>query len=536
LETTLKGRISQRTARIGVLGMGYVGLPLAIRLAEEAFQVVGIDVNREVVERLKAGNSTVEGISDKRLRDVLGTRLNVVLANEKNPEATTPRVLSKLFGVDAFVVCVPTPLDQTKELEPDTSYIERACAMIGRICALEKRHRKLPKERLLVLESTTYPGTTRKLFSPILDEYGSGERRWYLAYSPERISPGPGAFAEKAAPVEARRSGEERYPPAFEITRIVGGKDRPSQQIAAALYKTAFKRGVRPVSSLETAEMVKLVENTFRFIAVAFANEIAPVAKMLGLDVWEIIDAARTKKFGFELCFPGLIGGHCIPIDPHYLAWAIRNRRLAATFVDVAESEHQNLRREAFDLIQRLLNQQNKGIAGASVLFFGVSYKKNVGDIRESAAIKLMEKLYASGAKVSFWDPVRAKQPAKPRIRLLFTKEQRKALPDKLAARLKWDAEKGKYYVEPKEMHGNWDKLKRQVLGTAFSCVVLASDHDDFRSAYADLALTKDAPPIADLCNAINWWLRDTKFRAGEKRKIKQKLGERRAYMLLGRH
>ena len=148
--------------------------------------------------------------------------------------------------------------------------------------------------------------------------------------------------------------------------------------------------------------MVKLVENTFRFTSIAFANEMARVAKTLGLNVWEVIDAARSKQFGFQLCFPGLIGGHCLPIDPHYLSWVIRNQRLAATFVDVAESEHQRMRREAFDLIQRLLNQHSKGIAGASVLFFGVSYKKGVGDIRESAAIKLMQKLHASGSQVSF--------------------------------------------------------------------------------------------------------------------------------------
>lgn len=238
----------------------------------------------------------------------------------------------------------------------------------------------MPKERLLVLESTTYPGTTRKIFSPILAKYCRDKRRWYLAYSPERTSPGPDAFVEETITNEARRSGKERYPPAFKITRIVGGKDKPSREIAKTLYKEVFD-DVLTVKTLETAEMIKLVENTFRFISIAFSNEIAIAAKMLGLNVWEIIDAAKTKEFGFELCFPGLIGGHCLPIDPHYLAWAIRNRRLAATFVDVAESEHQNMRREAFDLIQRLLNQQNKGIAGASVLFFGVSYKKNVGDI-----------------------------------------------------------------------------------------------------------------------------------------------------------
>jgi UDP-N-acetyl-D-glucosamine dehydrogenase len=536
LTGTLRRRISDRNAVIAVIGVGYIGFPLAIKLTEKLFQVIGVDVNHEVVSALKSGNSTVEGISNERLRAALRNGLKIIGVNKKEPANTSARILGDLLGVDVFLVCVPTPLDKTKELEPDTSHIESAAAFIDKICVLERQRKKLPKERLLVLESTTYPGTTRRFFSPLLEKYARNSKRWYLAYSPERTSPGPRAFDETEGPTPPKkRSGEDNYPPTFKITRIIGGKDRASGGLGATLYRTVFD-DVRTVQSLEAAEMIKLVENTFRFTAIAFANEIARAAKTLGLDVWEIIDAARTKRFGFELCFPGLIGGHCLPIDPHYLGWTVRNRRVAATFVDVAENEHQNMRREAFDLIQRLLNQRNKGIAGASVLFLGVAYKKNVADIRESAAIKLMEKLHESGATVIFWDPVRAKHPAKPPIRLFFTNEQCKTLPSKVAARLKLDREKARYYSEPKEIKGSWSRIKNRVLSLAYSCIVVASDHDEFRLAYRDLIMSKDGPPVADLCNAINWWLRDAEIQANDRRRIMLKLADRRNYMLLGLH
>lgn len=528
-------RISKRKAVIGVIGVGYVGLPLAIELSENQFRVVGIDVSGTVVTALKKGKSTVEGIRDERVKAAVTKSLELVVVNRKKPAASSQRIIDRLLGIDVFIVCVPTPLNQTKESEPDTSYIEQACGLIERVCQIERKRRRLPNERLLVLESTTYPGTTRKIFSPVLERYGNKNRRWYLAYSPERTSPGPGAYEPGIDPPQNKRSDEENYPSTFQITRIVGGQDENSCDAARVLYESVFEE-VRTVESLETAEMIKLVENTFRFTSIAFANEMARIAKSLRLNIWEIIEAARSKKFGFELCFPGLIGGHCLPIDPHYLGWATRNKRLAATFVDVAESEHQNMRREAFDLIQRLLNQQNKGIAGASILFLGVSYKKNVGDIRESAAIKLMESLYASGATVSFWDPVRAKHPAKPHIRLIFTDEQRQVLPKNLAAQLQWDGEKERSYLAPKEISGTWGELKSGVLGSAFNCVVLATDHNDFRLAYRDLIVSKKAPPIADLCNAIKLWLRDAHLSEDDRERIEHKLNERRNYMLLGLH
>lgn len=535
LKATLKARISSITdVHIGVIGVGYVGLPLAIRLAEKGFSVIGIDVRREVVEKLKAGSSTVEGIGDDRLKQVIGKGLKMLLVRQEKPDATSKRTLSRLVGIDIFLVCVPTPLDQSREWEPDTTYIERARDLLVRVCEIEKKARKLPKERLIVLESTTYPGTTREFFAPLLAKFQSG-RKWYLAYSPERMNPGLNAYDENSPLEDGSKDDEGKIPGAFQITRIIGGIDKVSTNVGKAFYETVFKK-VRTVRNLETAEMIKLVENTFRFVSIAFANEISKVTKVLGLDVWEVIDAARGKKFGFELCFPGLIGGHCLPIDPHYLSSATRNRRLSVAFVDVGETEHQDMRREAFDLTARLLNQQNRGIANASILFFGVSYKKDIGDIRESAAIDLMEKLYSSGAKLAFWDPVRARHPAKPRLRLKFTSEQQKALPPKLSNKLVWDPLRSEYYIEPKEVNGDWKALRSRVKFSQYNCIVLGTNHAEFRSAYRDLILSDQAPPIADLTNAINLWLKDTKFTGTDRKRINRKLRERKNYMLLGLH
>ena len=192
------------------------------------------------------------------------------------------------------------------------------------------------------------------------------------------------------------------------------------------------------------------------------------------------------------------------------------------------------MRRVAFDLIQRLLNQRNKGIAKASILFFGVAYKKNVGDIRESAAVKLMARLYAAGAQLTFWDPVRARHPAKPAIRLIFTRDEHRSLPKRLANKLTWDPSKAKYYLEPKEISGEWKRLRKRVLSQKFNCIVLATDHRDFSTAYGDLMMMKEAPPVADLCNAIHGWLKNAKLNIDQKSKVRRTLGERKKYMLLG--
>jgi len=538
LEAPLKQRISSRTdVRVGVIGMGYVGLPLAIRLAEKDFSVIGIDISAEVIAKLKANNSTVEGIPSERLRQARLKNLKLLRADNDGGLKTSKRVVKQLMGVDVFLICVPTPLHKSKEWEPDTRYIQLARDLLINLSQLEKASRKLPKERLIVLESTTYPGTTQEIFSELIKQYEPKAGQWYLAYSPERMNPGPHAYDDKTDDPALRKPGEEFIPGAFQIPRIVGAKDRASKTVVKLFYETIFYT-VRPVRDIETAEMIKLVENTFRFTAIAFANEVTRLAKALGLNGWEVLDAARGKGFGFGLCSPGLIGGHCLPIDPHYLSSAVRGRRVAATFVDVAESEHQNMRREAFDLIQRLLNQRNKGIAKSSILFLGVAYKKDVGDIRESAAIELMERLYAAGAKLSFWDPVRAVHPAKPLIRLIFTREEHRALPKRLANKLRVHPEQPKFYTEPKEEHGDWKKLKKKVISSTpkYDCIVLATDHEVFRTAYGDLMTLKDAPPIADLSNAISRWLGEQRLSVNQRPRIRRIMKERKKYMLIGRH
>lgn len=533
---SLKKRIRKKAdVRIGVIGVGYIGLPLAVRLAQKGFSVVGIDINPNIVKTLKSRRSTVEGIKREWLKEVMGKTLKLLVVKKEGPATNSEATLRKLLGIDVFVVCVPTPLSKLNEWEPDISHIESARDLIQAICEIEKGSARLPRERLVVLESTTYPGTTRTIFAPLLSRFQGNGRKWYLAYSPERTNPGPDAFEDKDLATLALEPPEERVPGAFQITRIIGGKDQVSRDIGKAFYESVYS-DVRTVSDLETAELTKLIENTFRFVSIAFANEITRKARTLGINGWEAIKAARTKGFGFELCLPGLIGGHCLPIDPHYFNAAMRSRRLTANFVDVAESEHQAMRQEAFDLVHRLLNQRSQALSGASVLFLGVSYKKNVGDIRESAPIRLMQRLLASGSKVTFWDPVRATHPAKPRIRLVFTSEEYKRLPKQIATQLKWDHEKSRYYLEPEELNGDWRGVRSRVLSKEFNCVVIAANHDEFKLAYQDLILRKGAPAIADFCDAIDSWMGQIKLTASQRNEIMSSVNDRTKYMLIGPH
>lgn len=514
--------------RVAVIGVGYVGLPLAVRLAEVGFTVLGVDIKREVVEQVNAGKSTVEGLRDQRVKDVVdGQRLKVLLANADRPSETDPATLEPLLAADVFIICVPTPLHSMRGWEPEVFWIKEAAGIIERVTKLEAAGGGPPHERLIVLESTTYPGTTRELFSPVLSRFGSQEHRLYLAYSPERTSPGPESFEEDGHKLR-------QNPSTFQIVRIVGGVDRQSTDVAVALYKRVF-RDVLPVEGPETAEMIKLVENTFRFISIGFANEMARIARAFGLNIWDIIDAARTKGFGLDLCSPGLIGGHCLPIDPHYLNWTVRNRRQMATFVDVAESAHQSMRRDAIDLILRLLNQKKRGVPGSSILFFGIAYKKNVGDIRESAVLDLMKRLYVYGADIHFWDPVRASSAVRHRPRLSFSEEECRLLTAQQLESL-IELPDGGRYLEPNEMEGTWDKLREQMTMGEFDCIVLATDHDAFKDAYADILLADEAPPIADLRNAVEDWLKGLKAGDEVADRLRSRLQDRARYMLLGVH
>lgn len=509
---------------IGIIGLGYIGLPLAIELAEH-FRVTGIDVDADVINQLLGGESSIEGIPNERIgKAIQSERLDLVIVDEE-PTNTGAVTIEKLVGLHVFIVCVPTPLKAGNGWAPDLKYIDKARELIGRVCEMEASLNRLPEERLIVLESTSYPGTTKEVFEPLLDKYRDLVLRWYLAYSPERTNPGPHAYQRR----ETVKHGEERS--AFQITRVVGGLDSHSVDVAYTLYKVIHDN-VHPVTSLEAAEMVKLIENTFRFVAIGFSNELSRIAKTFGLNVWELITAAKSKDFGLEMCEPGLIGGHCLPIDPHYLGWALRKQRKIADFIDVAEKSHEAMRQDALDLIQRLLNRNERGFAGSNILFLGVSYKKNVGDIRESAALGLIKKLHMSNAQVSFWDPVRAKHAIRRKPRINFSQSDYRALSETRRNEIQTDSE-SKRFFEPTELKGSWEELRERVLGKEFHCIVLATNHDAFRECYEDIVSRTGGPPVADLANCIPSWV-DTLTDRDKADEIDRLLEQVNRYMLLG--
>lgn len=511
--------------RIGIIGLGYIGLPLALEFSEAGFKVLGIDIKAEVVSQLLTGESSVEGVSQERIHKNIEVdkRLELIVVNEE-AEESAEAAIEKLMGVQVFIICVPTPLQAGNGWAPDVTYISNAEKLIRYLSEMEAASGRLPGERIVILESTTYPGTTREIFKPLLDRFSDAVVRWYLAYSPERTSPGRNAYTKGEVIPNQERS-------AFQITRIIGGLDPLSTDIAGALYLSIYD-DVRSVSNLESAEMVKLIENTFRFVAIGFSNEISRIAKTFGLNVWELIEAVKTKDFGLDICYPGLIGGHCLPIDPHYLGWSLRKRRKIANFVDVAEKAHQDMRQDAVDLIQRLLNKNDRGFAKSAILFLGISYKKNIGDIRESAAMDLMKKLHSSNSRVAFWDPVRAKHSLKPRPHIEFSEEDCRLLSEPTIATMRTDS-KGKYYFEPEELKGAWEELRERILGSEFNCLVLATDHEEFQATYHEIILSGDGPPVADLTNCIPSWLEKLPMDE-DKMRIQKVLEDRSRYMLLG--
>ena len=530
----LSQRISQKdNIRIAIIGIGYVGLPLAIKLAETGFSVVGVDISQSSINKLLAGKTTVEGIDSERIVNVIrntGTlsllKVNEVVSNN------TAETIKRLTGIDIFVVCVPTPLHRDRGWDPETGSISEAADLIRLVCETEDNTGQLPKERLIVLESTTYPQTTRNIFSPIKEDFEKKGMKCLLAYSPERTSPGPESHKENNADCDDENPDEAICKSTFEITRIVGGIDEDSTNTANEFYKTVFQK-TYPVANLETAEMIKLVENTFRFVSIGFANEMARVAKAFNLNIWEIIKAAKTKKFGLDICYPGLVGGHCLPIDPHYLGWAYRNRRSVATFVEVAEKSHQDARRDALELIQRLLSQHEKGVPKASILFFGVAYKKDVADTRESGVLDLMKKLFSYGAVISFWDPLRAHLEVNQPVRIVFSETEYEFLPEAVGARLE-ETDEHQYMTEPNELTGSWQELRSRILSQEFDCVVLATDHTSFHETYFELLSNESAPPVADLNNAVKSWLKDEKIEPGQAEELKNSIDDRSRYMLFG--
>ena len=359
-------KAERREALFGIVGLGYVGLPLAVELAQAGYRVVGFDINQRVVDGLNAGHSHVKDVSDAALRAVVGAG---------RFQATSDA--SRLAEPDAISICVPTPLSKFKD--PDVSYI---------VAATESVKRTLRRGQAIILESTTYPGTTREILLPALESTGLkvGED-FFLAFSPERVDPGNPVWQTHNTP------------------KVVGGITEDCRRVACALYQPAIERLV-PVSTTEAAELVKLLENTFRSVNIGLVNEMAIVCDKLGVDVWEVIEAAATKPFGFMKFLPGPgLGGHCIPIDPHYLAWKMRGLNSKTRFIDLAGEMNTEMPLFWVRKLAEALNAQGRAVRGASVLVLGVAYKRDIDDIRESPALDILRLLAGQGARVSYHDP-----------------------------------------------------------------------------------------------------------------------------------
>jgi UDP-N-acetyl-D-glucosamine dehydrogenase len=361
----LRDKIESREARIGVIGLGYVGLPLAIEFGKAGFRVTGIDVNADKIRTLKEGQSYIEDVPSEALQAVV----------EQGRFSATDDFV-QLSSLDVINICVPTPLTRTKD--PDVSHL---------VAALENIQRRLRSGQLIILGSTTYPGTTHELFIPMLEDTGLkvGED-FSLAFAPERIDPG----SEWAV---------------REVPKVVGGETPICTELAAKVFETIFDTVVR-VSSSQSAEMVKLLENTFRAINIGLANEVALMCNRLDLDVWEVIEAASTKPYGFMKFLPGPgLGGHCIPVDPSYLAWKLKTLNFAARFIDLATEINSAMPEHVVQRVADLLNEDRLAANGARVLVLGVAYKKDVSDMRESPAIDVMRDLLARGADLAYHDP-----------------------------------------------------------------------------------------------------------------------------------
>ena len=359
-------RIEDRTIVVGVIGLGYVGLPLVREFTRGGAKVIGFDVDPEKVERLTAGESYIGHIPSELIADMVGSG---------EFEATAD--FSRLSEPDCILICVPTPLSKMRE--PDMTYVEATARTI---------RDNLRKGQLVVLESTTYPGTTREVMLPILAESGLavGED-FFLAYSPEREDPGREDYTTKTIP------------------KVVGGYDADSRKAAKACYEIAIDNVVL-VSSCEAAEASKILENTYRCVNIALVNELKKLFDRMGIDVWEVIHAASTKPFGFTPFFPGPgLGGHCIPIDPFYLSWKAREYGLPTRFIELAGEVNVSMPEYVVHRTMDALNERGKAMKGAKVLVLGLAYKKNVDDVRESPSLELIELLQDRGAKVDYNDP-----------------------------------------------------------------------------------------------------------------------------------
>ncbi len=362
----LDKKIKDKTAKIGVIGLGYVGLPLAVEFVNAGYDVTGIDVDEDKIKAINSGKNYIEDIEDEILSKAV--KANKLIATND---------FSLVKNLDCLSICVPTPLNKQKD--PDISYI---------VSVMDRIKKYIHKNMVLILESTTYPGSTKELILPYIinNRYKIG-KDFFLCFSPERIDPGNKIYKTSNTP------------------KVIGGITKECTKIGVSLYGSIVDKVIK-VSTTETAEMVKLLENTFRAVNIGLANEVAIMCEKLGVNVWEVIDAAATKPFGYMKFSPGPgLGGHCIPIDPHYLSWKLKTLDYEARFIQLASEINTNMPYHVLSLISHYLNIVQKTINGSKILLIGVAYKKDINDTRESPALDVIQLLVNGGAKIDYHDP-----------------------------------------------------------------------------------------------------------------------------------
>ncbi len=362
----LSGKIQTRKAKIGIIGMGYVGIPLGLEFEKAGFTIIGFDKDKKRVDDINNGKQVMKHISSNLMSEFI-----------KSNRATATTDFTKIQEADCLILCVPTPLDEHEQ--PDMSYVESATNEISK---------NISKGQLIVLESTTYPGTTREIVMPLLEKSNlKAGKDFFLAYSPEREDPGNKQFSVSKIP------------------KVIGGYTNNCLQMTCELYDTIVSETVK-VSSMETAESTKLMENIFRAVNIAMVNELKLVFDRMGVNIWEVIDAAKTKPFGFMPFYPGPgMGGHCIPIDPFYLSWKAKEFNTEAKFIELAGEINRKMTENIAHRVGKALNDDKKSIRESKILIIGLAYKKDIDDIRESPAIKIMDLLKYKGAKIDYHDP-----------------------------------------------------------------------------------------------------------------------------------
>lgn len=368
MKSELLNKINNRSISVGVVGLGYVGLPLAVEKAKAGFKTIGFDIQKSKVDMVNEGHNYIGDVVDDDLKGLVQTKML---------SATTD--FGKVCDVDCIAICVPTPLDEHQQ--PDISYIRNSTIEIAKY---------MTKGTIIVLESTTYPGTTEELIKPILEK-GSGlicGEDFYLGFSPERVDPGNKKYKTKNTP------------------KVVGAIGKDATEVIATMYRTVLEGDVFEVSSPAVAEMEKLLENTYRNINIGLANEMAILCNKMGIDYWEVIDAASTKPYGFQPFYPGPgLGGHCIPLDPYYLSWKAREFGFHTSMIESSMMVNDRMPEYCIERASEILNRRRKSINGSNVLVLGVAYKADIDDYRESPAIPIISLLEKMGAKVDYYDP-----------------------------------------------------------------------------------------------------------------------------------